>query len=385
MSLASQIEFLRRLKNLRITSDLRERAALDSPLVETPSFGDNPGALRMWSYVPPKLPAKAALVVVLHGCGQSAAGYDFGAGWSTLARRYGFALLMPEQQKANNPQGCFNWFSTDDIRRGHGEAASIRAMVEQMVRAHKLDHKRVYVSGLSAGGAMSAVMLATYPDVFAAGAVIAGVPYGVAHNVRQALQAMMNPAARSGQELGVRVRDASPHQGPWPRLSVWHGSADRTVHPGNASQLVLQWLDLHGLAAASSTEGMVDGQSRRQWLNAEGACVVESYTIAGMAHGTPIGTAETGEPFGAPGPYLLEAGIASSYHIAKFFGLTGRIHLPREADAQPRQADRSAPQDAWRGSMPPPGGDVPQPGAGRRGIDVAAVITKALTAAGLIK
>ena len=379
MSLASQIEFLRRLKTSRMAHGLGPQVPADSPLVETSSFGSNPGALRMWSYLPPSLPAKAPLVVVLHGCGQTAAGYEFGAGWSMLARRYGFALLMPEQQKANNPQGCFNWFSPEDIRRGHGEAASIRAMVEQMVRTHKLDRKRIFITGLSAGGAMSAVLLATYPDVFSAGAVIAGLPYGVAHNVRQALHAMMSPATHSGPELGDRVRHASHHQGPWPRLSVWHGSADRTVHPGNASQLALQWLDLHGVPAAPSVDGTVDGQARRQWRDADGTVVVESYTIAGMAHGTPLGVADTGERFGAPGPFLLEAGIASSYHIAKFFGLTGRIHLA--ADAEPaRKQDRASTT-----SQSAPDDQFAQHGAGRRSIDVAAVITKALTAAGLIK
>ena len=128
-------------------------------------------------------------MVVLHGCTQTAAGYELGAGWSTLARRYGFALLMPEQTKANNARLCFNWFEPHDIQRGEGEAASIRAMVEQMARAHGIDRKKIFVTGLSAGGAMSAVMLATYPDVFAGGAMIAGLPYGVANNVRQALHA----------------------------------------------------------------------------------------------------------------------------------------------------------------------------------------------------
>ena len=79
-------------------------------LREIRAFGSNPGALRMFSYLPPHLSAESALVVVLHGCTQTAASYDLGAGWSTLADRYGFALLLPEQQRSNNPNGCFNWF-----------------------------------------------------------------------------------------------------------------------------------------------------------------------------------------------------------------------------------------------------------------------------------
>src|SRR6266852_6978099 len=92
-----------------------------SRLQEVDGFGSNPGNLRMFGYLPSRLEANPALVVVLHGCTQSAAGYDHGAGWSTLADRYGFALLLPEQQRSNNPNGCFNWFQSGDIERGRGE------------------------------------------------------------------------------------------------------------------------------------------------------------------------------------------------------------------------------------------------------------------------
>lgn len=383
MSLASNIDFLRRLRNLNGGNGLDGAGrAADSRLTETTAFGANPGALRMFSCVPPEVPAKSGLVVVLHGCGQTAASYEVGAGWSTLAQRYGFALLMPEQTKANNAQTCFNWFVPDDIRRGHGEAASIRAMVEHMVRAHGLDRKRIFVTGLSAGGAMTAVMLATYPDVFAAGAVIAGLPYGVANNVRQALHAMMRPPAHTSHHLGDRVRRASSHQGPWPKLSVWHGSADRTVSPANADQLVQQWLDLHGLPATPMAESRLDGHPRQVWWNADGETLVESITVTDMAHGTPLGVSESGERFGATGPFLLEAGISSSYHIAQFFGLTGRIHLAAEPATTSRRASDAddIPQATRTRSS-----SQRQAPHGRRLIDVNAVITKALTAAGLMK
>src|SRR3954451_11245745 len=122
-------------------------------LHEVTGFGSNPGSLRMFAYVPDQLARSPALVVVLHGCLQTAAGYDFGAGWSTLADRYGFALLLPEQQTANNPQRCFNWFQREDSTRDQGEALSIRQMVEYMIRTHGLDRRRVFATGLSAGGA----------------------------------------------------------------------------------------------------------------------------------------------------------------------------------------------------------------------------------------
>ena len=375
-------------------------------LVETKQFGTNPGDLRMFSYVPAGLPASAALVVVLHGCGQTAAGYDVGAGWSTLAKHYGFALLMPEQQSANNAHGCFNWFNPEDTKRGHGEACSIRQMTARMVADHKIDKHRIFVTGLSAGGAMTSVMLATYPDVFAAGAIVAGLPYGIASNVREALSGMLRSPARSSQELGTLVRNASKHRAPWPKVSVWHGSADRTVNPANANEIVKQWLDVHKLPSGPMSEGVVDGYPHQVWWNADGETVVESYTITDMAHGTPLGKAENDERYGKEGPFLIEAGISSSHHIASFFGLTAGIRQPEKAAKPasrkaaespsakliPLASPISAPASdlakvlrplaaAKQPSNPPTKPDAKQAG----GIDVGAVITRALTAAGLMK
>src|SRR3954467_15679928 len=250
-SLAKNVEFLKRLRKLNTLNGFgvqaRDFTGTRSPLVETAEFGSNPGSLRMFSFVPPNHEPAPALVVVLHGCGQTAAAYDLGAGWSTLAKHYGFALLMPEQQPANNANGCFNWFNPEDTARDSGEACSIRQMIARMVREHDIDDRQIFVTGLSAGGAMTSVMLATYPEIFAAGAVIAGLPFGVATNVREALNGMFQSVGRPASELGDLVRSASSHKGPWPKVSVWHGSADRTVNPANADEIVKQWIDVHGL------------------------------------------------------------------------------------------------------------------------------------------
>src|SRR5258708_25177266 len=150
------------------------------------------------------------MVAVLHGCKQTAACYDLGAGWSTLADRYGFVLLLPQQQPANNPNKCFNWFLSRHIDRGKGEAMSIRQMVEAMARDHHIDPGRIFVTGLSAGGAMTSVMLATYPDTFAAGAVIAGLPYRTATNVNEPFESMFKVRPRTAREWGDCGRAASP-------------------------------------------------------------------------------------------------------------------------------------------------------------------------------
>jgi poly(hydroxyalkanoate) depolymerase family esterase len=401
VSLAKNIELLRHLPKLHGINGFGDfgrnlRPDLRSPLVETTGFGSNPGGLRMFSFVPDKRQQATALVVVLHGCGQTAAAYDLGAGWSTLAKRYGFALLMPEQQLSNNAQGCFNWFNPEDTARDSGEAFSIRQMIARMVGDFGIDQSRIFVTGLSAGGAMTSVMLATYPELFAGGAIIAGLPFGVATNVREALSGMFQSPSRPAGELGDLVRNASNHKGPWPKLSVWHGSADRTVNPANADEIVKQWLDVHDLPSAPMSEATVDGYPRQIWWNKDGETIVESYTITDMAHGTPLGVADNDERYGAQGAFLIEAGISSSYHIANFFGLTEWIHPPKVAPTADSKAAK-IPQPVAPALAVPDLSEVlwplttvnrrPEPShqARRRGIDVGSVITRALTAAGLMK
>ena len=403
MSLAKNVEFLRRLPKLNGFNGLGNYGRgsspeAPSPLVEISGFGTNPGALKMFAYVPEHLPRAPALVVVLHGCGQTAAGYDFGTGWSTLAKRYGFVLLMPEQQASNNANTCFNWFNPGDVARGRGEAASIRQMIARMVAQHKIDTRRIYVTGLSAGGAMTSVMLATYPEVFAGGAIIAGLPFGIASNVREAFSGMMQSTSRPAGNLGDLVRRASKHEGPWPKVSVWHGSADRTVNPGNANEIVKQWLDVHGLPPAPMSTGDIDGYPRDVWWNQQGETVVESYTITDMAHGTPLGLAGNDERYGAEGAFLIEAGISSSYHIANFFGLTEHVSPTSEA-AEAASGPNVVPSAAteslqssdlavtlWSRAHKPVRQSKAAPREPKhRGIDVGEVITRSLTAAGLMK
>jgi poly(hydroxyalkanoate) depolymerase family esterase len=389
------------------TNEAKGGPPVESRLRAVPDFGSNPGALRMWEYRPERLPPAPALVVVLHGCTQNAAGYDSGAGWSTLADRYGFVVLFPEQESANNPNLCFNWFQPGDTTRGAGEALSIRQMVERAVANHGIDRRRVFVTGLSAGGAMTATMLATYPDVFAGGAIVAGLPYGAATTVQEAFESMFQSSPRPAREWGDLVRAASPHRGPWPRLSVWHGSVDATVKPANADEIVKQWTNVHGLSSKPTATDTVDGYPRNVWRDAEGNDLIEAYTITGMAHGTPLAVGDGENSVGAAGPFLLEAGISSSYHIAKFWGLTEDARAPVDARAsdgeaillpsraewptgapRPSSADQPRPErGAWEAeeAAAKPSANGPDPSGRGWVIDVGGVITRALRAAGLLK
>ncbi len=334
---------------------------------------DNPGDLAARYYVPDGLTGPAPLVVVLHGCTQNAAVYDHGSGWSKLADRHRFILLFPEQRRANNPMLCFNWFSGNDTQRGMGEAASIRAMVEALAARHDVDRQRIFVTGLSAGGAMAAAMLATYPDLFAGGAIIAGVAYGCASGVAEAFDCMGGRARSDAAELGRKVRRASPHRGPWPRVQIWQGSADRTVVPSNADAIALQWAHIHGLGPKPDRSDEVAGYPRRMWLGANGEPLIEQYVITGMAHGIPLdpGTGE-GE-LGEAGAHMLDVGLSSTGHIAAFFGI-----------APPPAADQAKP-DEPRASRTIRPARRPDAAAPETASGIQSVIEKALKAAGLMR
>jgi feruloyl esterase len=302
-------------------------------LVEIGDFGPNPGHLRMLVHVPQALAAHPALVVVLHGCRQTAQGYDLGTGWSQLAERHGFIVCLPEQRGGNNPQQCFNWFTERNTSRGGGEAGSIASMVEHLCNVHGVDPHRVFVTGLSAGGAMTAALLAAYPDVFAAGAVIAGLPFRAAVSVGGALEVMANGDRRASAEAAATVRSASDHAGPWPRLSVWHGMDDTTVTQDNATALIGQWCSLSGLRSAPTREDRVSGQIHRVWEDGAGVAQIEDYQLADFGHGTPLDAAVLGQP----GPFLIDAGISSTLLIAEFFGL-----MPRTGARVARRGLRAA-------------------------------------------
>ena len=324
-------------------------------------FGANPGNLGAWFFAPEEA-GSTQLVVVLHGCTQTAHGYDKGSGWSELAEAYGFAVLFPEQSRANNPSSCFNWFDPGDTRRGHGEAHSIAEMIDTMVARHGVDPGRVYITGLSAGGAMTSVMLAAYPDKFAGGAILAGLPHGAASSVQEALQQMRGHTP-SSRTTGRSLQHASGYDGPWPTVSIWHGTADHVVDPSNAEAIARQWRELHGLPTQPTETGTVEGYPHHEWRDAGGRLLIEEYRVTGMGHGTPLSTkGECG--CGEAGAFMLEVGISSTVHSARTWGLLG------QRKRKPTPSKVESPERATHGGELYPVGQV---------------IENALRAAGLMK
>jgi len=182
-------------------------------LSEVTAFGSNPGNLKMYMYTPANVADNAPLVVVLHGCTQNAHEYAERTQWNKLAERFGFSVIYPEQQLVNNVFSCFNWFFPADASRDQGESLSIKQMIDRVKTDHSIDAKRAYVTGLSAGGYMAAVMLAVYPEVFAGGAVMAGGPFRCATDAIDAQNRCMKGLTNRSPAW------AAPCQSPAPRRS----------------------------------------------------------------------------------------------------------------------------------------------------------------------
>jgi feruloyl esterase len=170
---------------------------------------------------------------------------------------------------------------------------------------------------------MTCTLLATYPDVFAGGAIVAGMPYKSAYGRVDALSAMVHGRVRPSLVWSGLVRTASPYRGSWPRISVWHGTEDRTVNPVNGIEVVKQWVGVHRLSRTPTSVDRVNGHRRRAWLNRAGVEVVEEYVVDGMAHGTPVrGGGKARSVMTAP--YVFDMGISCAEHVAWFWGLAKR-------------------------------------------------------------
>lgn len=295
-------------------------------LVQIRPFGTNPGNLKLMFYDPGNITGKAPLVVVLHGCTQMAKACSEQSGWNKLAKLHQFYVLYPEQIVLNNPENCFNWYRAADQDRDKGEPGSIMQMITHLKKNKNIDSTRIYIIGLSAGGAMSSIMMAVYPEIFDKGGVMAGGPYKSAESVMKAGQSMMGMVSKSPEDWGNLVREQNPnYKGAYPELIIFHGGIDPVVSTNNANQLIKQWVNIH------QTDYEEDEHFARFrndedieltiYKNKQQEEVVRYYRIKGIGHTLPLDTGSCSTQGGKTGMFASNKGFHSTFWAAQFFGL----------------------------------------------------------------
>lgn len=262
------------------------------------------------------------VVVMLHGCTQSPDDFAVGTGMNLLAEAHGFLVVYPAQPSSANAQKCWNWFSPGDQRRGQGEPSLIAGITRQVMRDHAVDPRRVYVAGLSAGGAAAAIMGRTYPDLFAAIGVHSGLACGAARDVPSALAAMRQGAGSMPPHPGT-ASEAEGHGQLIPTI-VFHADRDTTVHPRNGDQVIAQSgaAATNGLRAEVQHGQVPGGRAYRRTLHIDdrGQAVLEQWLVHGGGHAW-----SGGNPAGS---YTDPKGPDASAEMIRFF-----MEHPRGMDA----------------------------------------------------
>ncbi len=276
-------------------------------------FGDNPGELTA-SYFKPSSSAKT-LVVLLHGCVQDAKVLAKQSGFLAQAKAHNFALLLPQQSKANNIKQCFNWFSAPDTDRDKGETLSLKNMILRTKKTLEAD--KVYIAGLSAGGAMASSILVNYPEMFDGGAVIAGLPYPCADSLIKAISCMRTGPSQTADELAALARKTSPKTSQWPPLYVITGDSDNVVNADNSAKLAQQWAQLAALKSFSMSKE--NDSDVMQWSDSNKRSQIKLVTISGMDHGLSVNPdVENG---GEVAPFLPKAQLSAAKDIVDFWQL----------------------------------------------------------------
>jgi poly(hydroxyalkanoate) depolymerase family esterase len=252
------------------------------------------------------------LIVMLHGCKQNPDDFAAGTGMNRIAEENNCFVLYPAQSKNANGSNCWNWFNASDQKRERGEPSIIADMTRQVMREYRIDPDRVYVAGLSAGGAMAAILAAEYPDLYAAVGIHSGLPVGSAHDVASAFGAMKD----GGKAVSVR-----PNRRQIPAI-VFHGDRDHTVHPDNGVTALAQCMGvsvsharsgLNSHAASVVEERLQQGRAytRKIYNGEQGVSVAEHWVIHGAGHAWSGGS--------KAGSYTDPKGPDASREMVRFF------------------------------------------------------------------
>ncbi len=313
------------------------------------SFGSNPGNVSMYKYIPDNMgTSDRPLVLAIHGCLQDYT-YADTAGWDELADDWKFYIISPQTNSSNNQNKCWNFFESGDLARGGGEALSLYNMVQDMISTYNIDEDKIFVTGLSSGGAMTNVMAAAYPDVFAGAAPMAGLPYKCGGGgVFAGLNCMNSATNESNTTLGNYVKNACTTTpcDDLPTISVWQGTADSVVTPKNGDDTVRQWLNAHGIDTTVDIQDTVKGHVHKVWQDSSGNAVVELYMIDGMDHGTAVDPGTGDDQCGSTAEYFIDKNICSSYYVGKYWGIDNSGSGGGGEDATPPTVSITAPSDS---------------------------------------
>jgi len=290
------------LASLAIAPVVVSSSAHAASLQQVTGFGTNPSNLEMYVYRPDGLPAHPGLVVAVHYCTGSGPAFYSGTQFASLADRYKFVVVYPSSTNADK---CFDVSSPNALKRNGGsDPVGIMSMVTYAEQNYGVDASRVYATGASSGAMMTNVLLGDYPDVFKAGAAFAGVPYtcfatGSASN-RWNSDCSGGLITKTAQAWGDLVRNNNPgYSGPWPRMQLWHGTADTTLSYTNFGEEIKQWTNVNGLnQTPTQTDYPSSGETRTQYANAAGKVLVEGHSLAGVTHNLPINAAAAISFFG---------------------------------------------------------------------------------------
>jgi len=263
------------------------------------THADAAGTRAFKLYVPPAWHGQALpLVVMLHGCTQDPDDFAAGTGMNDAARAGGFFVLYPAQAQNANASRCWNWFKHNHQGRGRGEPALLAAMTHVVIKRYGIDARRVYVAGLSAGGAMAAILGDAYPDLFAAVGVHSGLPTGSARDVKSAFAAMKRGSA------AVPAGQAPP-------TIVFHGDQDAVVHPVNGEKVVASCAGAAGALSERARSGNGRAYTRRIYRDAGGRVVAEHWTVHGAGHAWSGGRSQ--------GSYTDATGPDATAQMLRFF------------------------------------------------------------------
>lgn len=241
------------------------------------------------------------LIVMLHGCTQNADDFAAGTQMNALAEKAGFIVAYPVQPQSANSSKCWNWFKPADQRRDAGEPSLIAGMTREIIAAHNVDPSRVYVAGLSAGGAMAAIMIRAYPELYAAAGVHSGLAAGAAHDLPSALAAMKGGKTGAAREAYLPARP----------MIVFHGDADRTVHPSNAAAL-MRGFDNQSIVFDDAASGQTGKRtSTVERVTSANGVDGELWMIHGAPHAWAGGSAR--------GTYTDASGPDASAAMLRFF------------------------------------------------------------------